>query len=156
MIFIAQGGVSRIAPGLGIEMQAEDEIRTDIIVDELRPTADLGDSVEKEFRFLLECARRLRLFLIGERGLCGSLQAIWSEAGIRSIIRAGEGDLGPEIAQSCGEELADEEGHVALGDGFRSADLKPPFFHFGPFPAEMAGVDCDVQSGQWLALGMGR
>ena len=54
MILVGQGGVIRIAPFLGIEVEADDEIGTDTLVDQLCPVADLPDAVEESFRLFLE------------------------------------------------------------------------------------------------------
>jgi len=63
---------------------------------------------------------------------------------------ADEGDLGAHFLEKGFEEFRDAEGHVSFGDRFIVADLEPALFGFRPFAADVAGIDGDVEAGQWF------
>jgi len=48
------------------------------------------------------------------------------------------------------EECGDVKRHVALADRLAITDDKPALLHFRPVAADVAGVDGDVEIGEWL------
>jgi hypothetical protein len=54
VVLVRQARSVRVAPLLGIEVEADDEIGTEALVDEPSAVADLGDTVEETLGFLLK------------------------------------------------------------------------------------------------------
>jgi hypothetical protein len=54
VVLVGEARTRGIAPFLGVEVEADDEIRTKALVDEPSAVADLGDSVEETLGFLLK------------------------------------------------------------------------------------------------------
>ena len=151
VVFGDEGGLGGVAPVLGIQMEAEDDIWAGRIVHKGGAAANLAGAVEKAFAFLgdREGCDAFTFVPQGGGGLFSELGGAEMSEWIRT--RAGEPHFGAEDLQALHEEFGDAERHVAFDDGLAFANLEPAFLDFRPLASDMAGVDGDAQSGQWLA-----
>ena len=62
----------------------------------------------------------------------------------------------PNDCEARREEMRHPQRHVAFLHRRRVADLEPALFHLRPGPAEMAGIERDVQTGERPAPLRGR
>ena len=151
MVFVDQRGFGRIAPGLGVEMQREDEVGFDRVVDEHRAAADLGGAIEKPFAFLGDGELRGLVAFLAERFDRQLAKPVRAAAGDRLGAGTGQPNLRAEGLQSGLEKFRHTQGHVALDDRLGVADLEPALLHFRPIAADVAGVDRDFQTRKRLA-----
>jgi len=135
----------RVAPGFGVEVEAEDEVRADFLVDFPGAGSDFGGAVEEFFGefpgFFGRGAGRFR----DESGFGQRFRAPAGEwfGGV-----AHQGDPGAEGFEAWFEESGDLQGEVAFGDRLSGGRLEPALLHARPATAEVAGVDGDAQAGE--------
>ena len=151
-----------VAPRVGVEVQAEDEIGADLRVHHRGAVADFGGAEKEEFALKLDAGGALRVVAagVGFGGIRGALQEEHGARGFaqsfRSIGRrragraADERDFGSERGELRREEVCDAQRHVAFGHGKRVADLVPALFHLRPIAAEMTGIDRDFHPAERL------
>ncbi len=140
-----EGGVGGVAPCFGVEVEAEDEVGFDGLVDELGAGADFGGAVEEAFGEFFEGGGVFGVF-------CEVVEVFGAEGCDGFCFGADEGDFGAHFFEDGFEFFGNDEGHVAFGDRFVGADLEPAFFDFSPWAADVAGVDGDVEFGEWFVF----
>ena len=151
VVFGDEGGLGWVAPVLGVEMEAEDDIGADRVVNQHGAAADFARAVKKALAFLGNRTGRDALALVTKRG--DGLFAELGGANFREWIRAraGQPHFGAEGFQALHEKLGDAERHVAFDNGFVLSDLEPAFLDFGPLAADVTGVDGDAQACEGLS-----
>ena len=150
MVFVDQRGFGGVAPGLGIEMQREDEVGLDRVIDEHRAAADLGGAVEKPLAFLGD-GEGSRLVTFLAEGFDGQLpKGFRAAAGDRLGAGTGQPNLRAESLQARLEKFRHSERHVPLSDRLGVPDLEPALLHFRPLAADVAGVDRDFHPSERL------
>ena len=143
-----EGGVVGVAPCLGVEVQAEDEVGLNGFIDELGAGADLGGAIEEALGEFAEGGGIVGGALGSEGG-----KVFRAQRGDRFGGAADEGDGGSEVLEKRLEQFRDVKGHVAFGDRLFLTDLEPALLDLRPLAADVAGVDGDVEVRQRFPLG---
>ncbi len=142
-----------IAPGFGIKMQTDNKIRFQLVIDLLGAGADFTAEVKKALGSVLKFVSG-GLATAGQTGepfLSFGLEVLTAQLGDRLGIIPGEGDAGTKSGEISLHDSGNFEGHIPLGDGEGVfANAVPALFNLGEFPADVAGVDDNVQVGEGL------
>lgn len=148
VVLVGEGRARRVAPLLGVEVEANDKIGTESLVDEPGAVADLGDAIEKPLRFLLKTLARRGDSLLRE-GSDGCLAEVaGAYPGGRAVRAPGQPDLRSELFEPLLQEPGDDQRHLPFLDGAAPADPEPAGFHAGVASAEVAGIEGDAEAGQ--------
>lgn len=115
--------------GGAVVVEAEDEVGLDGFVDEAGAGADFRGAVEQ--RGVIEVVE-----LVG----CDGFELI-----------ADKGDPGSLFFEKGFQKSGCFEGHGAFLDGRKTGIFMMPFLEFRVFPADVAGVDGNVQAREWFA-----
>src|SRR5436190_16998674 len=158
VIAIDEGGIVLIAPGLGIEMQAENKIGPEQGIHAPGPLPYLAASVEKDltlpahglvFERIVRAIEILaRVFGSARpenlaRDRCEIGRAEWRD---RFRFVADKRNAGTERSKFRRQQFRHAQGHLAFLHGRGVAQLEPALLHPGPVTANVAGIERDFQT----------
>ncbi len=148
MILIHELRIIGVAPWLGVEMKADDHVRADDLIDQVRPSPDFCHAIKEPFAFLAEAFLVIGNALIRQRFSRNILELIHDEVSRGSRFAARQEDLRSEFFEARGQKFRDREGHVPFSHRRRVADLKPPLLHPRPISSDMTWIQSNLQAGE--------
>ena len=156
MVLVAEGRVAFVAPGFGVEMEAENKVRPQHEVYPTRPLPDFAAAIKKNFTLPangLVFQRIIRAVeLLARVFISSSLQDFAGRfPEIFGAIRRDRFGLFPhernasaERAKFYSEHLGDAQRHLAFLDRRGLARFKPAFFHLRPLATDVARIERDL------------
>ena len=117
MILIDELRVCRVAPWLGVEVKANDNVGTNGFIDPLRAATDFRHAIKKPLALLAKALFVSGRALVGEGGDRRILELGWTQRSRRGRFFARQEDLGTEAFQARGQNLRHGKSHVPLRHG---------------------------------------
>src|SRR5436190_23128947 len=158
VIAIDEGGIVLIAPGLGVEMQAENKIGPEQRIHAPSPLPYFAAAVEENlavpahglvFERIVRAIEILARVFGSARpeNLARDRREIgWAEWRDRFRFIADKRNAGPECSKFRRQQFRHAQGHFAFLHGRGVAQLEPALLHPGPVPANVAGIERDLQT----------
>ena len=158
MIGVGQLWVVRVAPAFSIQMQTKHQIGMQFDVHQRSPTSNFAVAIKQNFALpangllfgWIVCIKRIlaraRHAVFDQNFPCELPKVIGAFCRSRFFGIPDERNFRAAFTQSPGQQSRHVQSQIAFLNWLAGPNLKPALFHLCPFPAQVAGIERDLQT----------